>query len=318
MQQHTPWPAFYEFVTDVGGPLGWWVALQFVVLLAGTRLGLRFAWILCLMAYTNTLAKWLWAEPRPYWVSDSTVGLRASGGFGMPSGHAQGAAAFWAGLWLLFRGKALFALACVAIALTGLSRIYLGVHSTGQVLVGSALGLGLSVVLWKVLPVIERRLRAASSPRRGVIALLGLVVLGLVGWLVFQYRRDFSAPADWLERFTATQQRLDATGTMGLVEPGSVVLLALVAGYLLLAWTCAQKHHRIARTTRARVSAVICAIAVNLGSLALVRAIDESAWSAAAWLLLQPLAGLWLPLVMFGEPVPEPARADAARTEVAQ
>ncbi len=64
--------------------------------------------------------------------------------FGFPSGHVLGALAFWGGLWVVYRRR-VFGIVCLAVAvLMPISRMYLGVHFLGDVLLGAVLG-GLSI-----------------------------------------------------------------------------------------------------------------------------------------------------------------------------
>ncbi len=300
LQQHANWPGFFDFFSDTAGPVGWWVLLQLVIVLIGTRRGLRLAWLLCVAIVANTLMKWLWAEPRPYWIDDTINPLRATPGFGMPSGHAQGATALAVGVWLLLRGRILLAFVLAFILFTGLSRIFYGVHSVAQVLVGTAFGVGLSMLVWRVLPELEMRFRRRALGARAGLAAAAVAVVGLLSWLVFSYRQDFVAPAEWLARFEATQLRYGETGSMGLVEGGSLVLIALLAGYALLAVVASERGHRVLICLKSRVQAVLVAIVINIAALAALRELQASVWVAGVWLCVQPLVAIWLPLQWFG------------------
>ena len=55
LQEHANWPVVYDFFSDIGGPVGWWVLLQFFVLLAGTQRGLRLAWFVGVAALLTKL-----------------------------------------------------------------------------------------------------------------------------------------------------------------------------------------------------------------------------------------------------------------------
>lgn len=310
LQEHANWPAVFDFFSDVGGPVGWWVLLQLAILLLGTRRGLRFAWMVSITAYANTLLKWVWAEPRPYWISDSITGLRATGGFGMPSGHAQGAMAVWLGLWIVLRDSvrtglgrwALLATIVLFIAFTGLSRIFYGVHSVAQVLVGFGLGALITLLLAWQLPTLEAWLRRLSLQARVLISLGALGFAWLVGWLTYSWRADFVAPADWVARFAATQARTGQTGDMGLVSAQSLVLVAFIAGYALLALLASERGHRLTVGVRAKVLCVLAAIVVNVAALAGLQALGAQQTLVVCWLLLQPLLALWLPLWFLGVP----------------
>ena len=307
LQQHANWPVVHDFFSDVGGPIGWWLLLQFVVLLAGTQRGLRLAWFVWVAGLTNTWLKWLWADPRPYWIDDSVSAIRASQGFGMPSGHAQGAMSVWLGLWLALdrhRTKALLALVVTFVIFTGVSRVYYGVHSVAQVLVGFGFGLSITLVLAWLIPRLETWLRPQSLSFRSVFALCVLGLAALLSWIVYLLRADFVAPQAWRERFEATQIQLGHTGElgdMGLTHEGSGLLVAILAGYALLALVASERGHRVALTRGSRVNCILAAIVINCAVLALLQQLDAGVAVAAVWLLVQPLAGLWLPLHLFGQ-----------------
>jgi len=312
LQQHANWPWVHDFFSDVGGPVGWWVLLQIVILLAGTRRGLRLAWYMGIAALTNTWFKWLWAEPRPYWVSDSISAVRASAGFGMPSGHAQGAMSVWLGLWLALGKRAqsagLLLLVVLFVVFTGVSRVYYGVHSVSQVLVGFGLGLGITLLLAFLLPRLDQRLGALSLVARAGFAALALGVGSVISFAIYFMRADFVAPEAWQARFEATQIRTGDSGVVGemhLVESTSLVLLALLAGYALLALLASERGHRAAKKGGATLLCVLVATLINLFAIYVLRAVDAGTVLAAVWLLVQPIVALWLPLHYFGERLSE-------------
>jgi hypothetical protein len=292
--------------------------LQLVVLLAGTQRGLRLAWFVGVAALSNTLFKWLLAEPRPYWSSDTLTAVRATQGFGMPSGHAQGAMSLRLGLWIALgdlRRSGLLLIVILFILGTGVSRVYYGVHSVSQVLVGFALGLGLTLGLARALPALESALRQASLAARAGFAFVTLSVAWLLCLGVYQLRADFVPPAAWQTRFEATQLRLGHSGElgdMGLAPEGlfagSIALVALLAGFAVLALIVSEWGHRVARSLKSRVQCIAVAIVVNLAVLYALRALSGLVssefiiWPVALWLTLQPLVALWLPLRFFGEP----------------
>jgi membrane-associated phospholipid phosphatase len=102
--------------------------------------GLRLGIVLMLANVSNTFFKFLFHNPRPYWVSDDVIVYSHETSFGLPSGHAQIAASVWG--WLSYETKKLwFTLVALGlILLIGISRIYLGVHFTSDVLLGWSLG----------------------------------------------------------------------------------------------------------------------------------------------------------------------------------
>ena len=271
LQQHANIPAFWDFFSDVIGSLGWWIGLQLALIVGGTRFGLRLAWVFLLAALSNSVLKWLWAEPRPYWHSDTINGLRATPGFGMPSGHAQVATAFWCGLAWLIGDRRFWVIAVLIVFFTGLSRVYYGVHSPAQVLLGWGIGAALTLlVLWK-LPRIEAFFGRQSYA--------GQVGYGFAIWLlaatimlsVYLLRADFAAPADWVARFAAAQARFGESfsgpGQMRLVEASTLLLLLPILGYGALALVCGRRGHYHAPTGAAKLLAFGIALAINVAAV---------------------------------------------------
>lgn len=120
--------------------------LPLIYWLADRRLGLRLAIFLLVSIVVNNLAKMLGHSPRPYWY-DAQVQLWTAPelSFGLPSGHAQNAVVLW-GLFALYGRRVWgWVLALFLIFLTGVSRIYLGVHVPTDVLAGWLLG---GLLLW--------------------------------------------------------------------------------------------------------------------------------------------------------------------------
>lgn len=144
-------------------------------------LGLRAALLLMASNSFNAAFKYLFALPRPYWYSAKVQALSIETSFGLPSGHAQNAASLWGlfarhsrqksikfGLWLL-------------VALIGISRIYLGVHFTTDVLFGWLLG---GILLWlsiQLEPAIMRLLAARKFQERLLIAFAASLAMILIG-----------------------------------------------------------------------------------------------------------------------------------------
>lgn len=90
----------------------------------------------------NQFLKLLCRIPRP-WVKDPNFTIveearEAASGYSFPSGHSQSAVGTFGGLAATVKHKALRILFVVIAMLVPLSRMYLGVHTPADVLVGSA------------------------------------------------------------------------------------------------------------------------------------------------------------------------------------
>ncbi|WP_267639913.1 phosphatase PAP2 family protein [Haloarchaeobius amylolyticus] len=121
----------------------------------------------------TVLTKGFFAMPRP----PEAVWLVETDGYGFPSGHAMAGAVVYGGMalefgWLASRARAAAA-AAVGLAV-GFSRVVLGVHYLGDVLVGLALGVLVLLAgrtLWRDRPVVGYAVAA-------VLAVPALLVTG--------------------------------------------------------------------------------------------------------------------------------------------
>jgi membrane-associated phospholipid phosphatase len=153
--------------------------------------------------------------------------------YGFPSGHAVASVVVYGGLVLAterFRSWRGVAAATGIALLIGLSRVVIGVHYLGDVLVGFGVGLALLLVMWRV---------TRADPRRGfaiaaVASLPALVVVGVgaetlvalggsLGGVLGSFKLDdLPSPDSWLER-----------GVLAVVGVGFVVMLQTVQELLL-------------------------------------------------------------------------------------
>jgi len=156
--------------------------------------------------------KQVFALPRP--PEEAWVGHAE--GYGFPSGHAVGATVAWGALALLSdrwtRGRRL-AVAAAVVAVVSLSRVVLGVHYTGDVLIGVAVG---GAYLAGVLAV------ARGNPTR---AFAVAVAVG-VGAILVGAGTDAVAAAGGALGGVLAWAGLD---TEGRTVPATVALAALVA-----------------------------------------------------------------------------------------
>ena len=177
------------------------VLFPFLYWCLDSRLGLRLAVVYFLSGFLNFELKQSLAQPRPAVLSPG-INLVEQSGYGLPSGHAQGAVVLWGLLALhaVSRGarRWIWAPAALLMLAIGLSRVYLGVHFPTDVLAGWAVGaLVLGAAAWVLghLPAggqdpgLEVRRAGAVSPARArrlpwwawipIAALLGAAALAL-------------------------------------------------------------------------------------------------------------------------------------------
>ncbi|MBN1120881.1 MAG: phosphatase PAP2 family protein [Anaerolineae bacterium] len=103
----------------------------------GQQLGLFFM----ISYWSNSLFKSLWKRPRPYMVSKEVNAVMHTAGYGIPSGHTQGATQLWGFVALKEKRRWVTIAASVWIALMAISRMALGEHYPQDVAAGLAIGL---------------------------------------------------------------------------------------------------------------------------------------------------------------------------------
>ncbi len=173
------------------------------------RLAARAAVLLLFGALLNTLLKLVFHDPRPYWTDPSVKGRQSLESFGMPSGHAQNGIAAWGFFAAQTRRWFLWAGAAVIIVLIGVSRVYLGVHSIGQVLAGWAIGLALLVAVMGLEPIVvpwwTRRPLAVQMALSLAVSLLLLAA----AWGAVQPLLNWQWPEGWAEAIRAAGGRIE-------------------------------------------------------------------------------------------------------------
>ncbi|MDR3572916.1 MAG: phosphatase PAP2 family protein [Anaerolineaceae bacterium] len=104
-------------------------------------LGLRLAVLLLSSNAINCSLKLAFHNPRPYWADSRVKAYTSETTFGIPSNHAQISTGIWGMLAVFIRRKWAYIGAGLIIFMIGVSRIYLGVHFTSDVLAGWLIGL---------------------------------------------------------------------------------------------------------------------------------------------------------------------------------
>jgi hypothetical protein len=123
------------------------IIVPFLYWCVDVRLGLRVGVILSVSDSMKTFFKFLFHQPRPYWVSDKVRVFSAEASYGIPSGHAQNAMTVWGTMARWVKDRLRWLMAAV-IFLIGYSRIVLAVHFPTDVLAGWLIG---ALILWAFL-----------------------------------------------------------------------------------------------------------------------------------------------------------------------
>ena len=106
----------------------------------------------------NEALKYLFKIPRPYVYSTvRQIDTHTGYGYSFPSGHAQLSATFAGVMSIITRKKAVYAMLTVLVILTGLSRMYLGVHAPADIAAGIFTGILMSAAGYFVLKNMRRK-----------------------------------------------------------------------------------------------------------------------------------------------------------------
>ncbi|MEM7077637.1 MAG: phosphatase PAP2 family protein [Pseudomonadota bacterium] len=285
-----------KFVTDWGGPVGWYIAIGVFLIFAGISRGMPLVVLAFGSLLLNTWLKWAFVAPRPFYIDPQVIAHTPTPGFGMPSGHAQGAFAVWGGLGMLLKSRfwciALFGLA----ALVALTRPYLGVHSLGQIVVGATLAIiaiGITLRFWGK---VTSYLNEMPSGRLWLLLGAGALVATLLNILILQARSDFVVPQQWVKSYAAAAGLEHATtDDLGLFADGGSLMIAMLTGFLAMALVARAQPAQLTRSA-AKWIALVVAIIAHVAVIALV----AQAGMAQIW--LYPVLGaiptlcLYLPM----------------------
>jgi membrane-associated phospholipid phosphatase len=139
----------------MGSSQGYILLILLLYVAWNKRLAIRLTVVLLVASSLNNLLKMLLHNPRPFiaqgtymkkWAVSPSSARSLAMEYSTPSGHATGAASFYAYLYGFIRNRTARALAIAAILFIGVSRPYLGVHYCEDVLLGWVLGLAVALL----------------------------------------------------------------------------------------------------------------------------------------------------------------------------
>ncbi|MEW5988942.1 MAG: phosphatase PAP2 family protein [Chloroflexota bacterium] len=218
---------FFSLISDLGRFEFYLAILPLIYWCLDKRLGTYLTYVLAFSDLLNAGVKHLTREPRPYWL-DGRLQLSSEPTYGLPSAHAQSVVVAYVFLAAWLRRGWVWLLCLLMVILTGLARLYLGVHFLHQVVAGFMLGililLGFSV--WE-------RYLAQSFVKRilGQRLLIVLLVPTVMAVLYTAGRLLVGAPdlaATWNFYIPAAEQE-----SLESVASGVGTLFGLGVGFVL-------------------------------------------------------------------------------------
>jgi len=187
------------FFTALGNENFFFLVLPFLYWSVDTGLGLRVAFILTTSNYLNSIVKLLFAAPRPFWVNTQVKPFIQEHSFGIPSGHAQNAAAFTGITAAWIKRPWVWVTVFLLTFLIGFSRLYLGVHFVHDVIAGWGIGyllLFLFLLFWDP---VAAWLKTKTLARQIAVAFLISLLMITIGILITARFRGYVFPVEWEE-----------------------------------------------------------------------------------------------------------------------
>lgn len=237
LQQTLPWLApVMAAVSRLGAVEVYVVGLGAVYWAASPSLGARVGVLLLASSGINAALKLAAGAPRPYWVAPEVTAHAAEPSYGFPSGHAQNAAAVWGRLAAASDRRGVWVAAAALIAVIGVSRWPLGVHTPVDTLGGFAVGAGLVAIALRAEPRLLAWLGRRGTRGR-LAAALGASLALLALWAAAELSPLAGPPLPtWADqaRAAAPGVPLDPTSPAPVVRAAGA-LLGFGAGLALLA-----------------------------------------------------------------------------------
>jgi membrane-associated phospholipid phosphatase len=282
-----------RFLTFLGSEDFFFIVLPLIYWSIDAKVGLQVGLILATNNFLNSVFKLIFASPRPYWVSDQVRSLAGEDTFGIPSGHAQNAAAIWGVMANGLRRRWAWTAAGILVFLIGLSRPYLGVHFAQDVVVGWLLGgvvLWLFIQLWE--PVSGWLANKTLFQQLGLAFGISLAMI-LIGALLVARLDGFVIPQEWLDNALPSGVEPDPVSLEGfLTTAGSFFGVAAGA-----AWIASQGGYQTAGPVEKRalryVVGVVGVLILWMG-LGQVFPRDENLISYVLRFLRYTLVGFWI------------------------
>lgn len=194
--------AIMRVITFLGDELFYILFMPAIYWCVNAWAGLRIGVMLLLSGGVNSIFKIALRGPRPYWFSDAVKPMVHEGSFGIPSGHAQGAASVWGWVAVEARKKWVTILCLVLILLISFSRLVMGVHFLSDIILGLILGSLLVLLFLSTWHKIAIWLDKLSWQQQALLAFVSSLVFVALAILAKSLAGDWQMPAEWVTRAT--------------------------------------------------------------------------------------------------------------------
>ena len=175
---------FFLFMNFFDSGLGYLLIIAAVWLLLGRKIGSEVFYIGVICAFTNATLKSYFGLPRPCQI-DPTVALVTSSSGGFPSGATQAAIAMFGLIGYRLKNRFAWIFIGCFVALTCITRVYLGLHFFTDVLGGLFFGALTLIIFLAVADPLEEKIASLPVRAKWAVAILAPLLLYLFGYTSF-------------------------------------------------------------------------------------------------------------------------------------
>ncbi|MGV8026464.1 MAG: phosphatase PAP2 family protein [Anaerolineaceae bacterium] len=193
-----------HLITFLGNELFYMLVMSALYWCVDSIFGFRIGIMLLTSGILNSTAKLIFRSPRPYWFDARVAAHSSESSFGMPSGHAMNSMSVWGLLAASIRKKSVSIITAVIIFLIGISRIFLGVHFTSDVLVGWILGAILLIIFLHLEKRVNGWVKGLPFGHFVLIMFLISLLVIVVNTFIIQANADWQIPSAWIKNATAS------------------------------------------------------------------------------------------------------------------
>jgi len=182
-------------------------------------LGIRLALMLLLSGGINTIIKFAFHLPRPYWINPDVKALAGETSFGFPSGHSQISLSVFGLLGISKKNKPLISILSILIIFIGISRAYLGVHFLTDVLGGWLIGFGVLLLFIKFEKYVASWFFKHSFSFQLLFSFFSSLLLLLVTFGIQSILQGWETPIGWVANIQSSNfpQTYDPLNPSGMI-----------------------------------------------------------------------------------------------------
>ena len=191
--------SLFKWITFLGNTEFYLIIMPALFWCIDSTLGMRTGIMLLISGGLNSLLKFAFQWPRPFWVTSRVTNFAEGTSFGFPSGHAQNAASVWGLIGSATPKKWFRWIVVLVIFLIGFSRIVLGVHFAHDVLAGWLVGAVLLGFFLKLEPSIANWFKGQSILVQILALILATSLFLIPAILVVPPFNPPAVPQAWIE-----------------------------------------------------------------------------------------------------------------------